>query len=220
MVAVGRHADALRIRNGGSELPSLRCIRTVPGVRVLMAAGLNGPGTGYLRSIDGWLQYKAPGSETFGLRVAVPADGNYVLEDGEDIDKYLRVQVYADYLVTGSIESPVELADRFAGTIPHDDVTAGEAAAGDVADYSFTIYNAGPGIISQIKAWVDYRDQHTQISDDDATWVKPTSESAALEFADLLPGASHTLYVRRTIVAGSPADPDVLRLFHTSFHAL
>ncbi len=224
MAAVGTHADALRLEKTGVEIVQLRPTGTVPGVIPLAAAGRNGPGSGRLRAVGDRLQWRAPGSGTFGAAVECGTDGNYQLEDGEDFDKWLRVQVVREYLLTGSIDGLVELADVRNNEIGHDDVTSGEAAAGDVTDYTVEMTNVGTpgGIITQIVVWLEETQDNLQIqiSDDGIAWDSPTIEADGLAFPDLAPGASNTLHVRRTITAGAEADPDVLNFLHVSFCGL
>ena len=220
MPAIASHADALRVEVSSVDVENLRPTGTIHGVVVNSAAGRNGPGTGRIRSIGNVLGWKAPGSNTWGDGVACAADGEYLLEDGEDRDKFVRVQVYADYLLEGADEAVVELADVYENDVGQADLTAGEATAGDVLDYEVTLENVSNNWLSQITVWIEPGTAGLEISDDDAAYVSPKVESAGLEFADLAPGASHTLYLRRTIAAGAGSDPDVLNHLHISFHGL
>ncbi len=221
MPSEATHADCLHVESASVDVQMLCAVGMIPGVAMLFAAGRNGPGAGRLRyDGDGTLQYKAPGSATWGIPVPVPADGNYVVEDGDDQSCYLRVAVYVAHLAATHCEARILLGDVYENEISHDDVTAAEASAGDVTSYSVTLYNAGLRVLSQIKVWIDASVSGLKISDDDATWVNPTSEATALELPDLAAGASDTLYIQRTIGAASGEDVGVLNHVHISFCGL
>lgn len=217
----GRHADAMRVTASGAQVDSLRWAGSIPGVVPLAIAGRNGPGYGRLRSTgDGtWLAWTAPGSATPGVPVYCGSDGTYLLEDGADRSKWIRVQVYASYLGNPT-ETRVALGDRWNNPIGHDDVTESEADAGDVETYTLTLTNDSAVLLSQIAAWLDDDVEDLEISDDGSTWVSPTTEATGLEFDDLAPGYSHTLHLRRTIAASSAADPDVLNHVLLAFSGL
>ncbi len=222
MPLVAHHADALRLEVSTVEIQPLAAVNTIPGVVILFAAGRNSPGMGRIRSTgEGTLlSWQAPGSDTFGTSLDCSIDGTYVLEDGEDPDKYIRIEVYGDYLRPGPIESRVFLDDLYDNGAVDDDVTAGEAAAGDLATYTITLENASGYILSGIVVWLDYPSADLEISDDGAAWVSPTSEDSGLAFPDLAVGGTHTLHLRRTITAGASSDPAVLNLFHLGFNGL
>ena len=101
--AAATGGDSLRLEIGGSEVESTAAVSSLPGVAVLAAAGQHGPGTGLIRASETgeYLQFKASGSDTWGKYVYVPSDGEYILTDGEDRDKWVRVSVYNDYLAPG-----------------------------------------------------------------------------------------------------------------------
>lgn len=216
------HGDALRIETGGQESLHLTAVGTLPGVVVLAAAGRNGPGTGRLRADqDGTrLAWRAPGSATYGTPVVCSPDGLYLLEDGEDPDSWLRIQMRSAYAVPGHAEGRVALGDRWTNAVGHDDVTAGEASAGDVEGYTVTLSNDSTAGLSRVLAWLDAAVSDLEISDDDITYVSPTSEGAALGLADIPAGGSITLYLRRTIGAAEPSDPDVLNHLHFSYQGI
>lgn len=215
-------ADSLKLSVSGAETRMLHAIGAIPGVRIAHAAARNGPGTGRLRSTgDGRsLSWMAPGSSAWGAAVPV-GDGMAMLEDGEDRDKFVRVETYADYLVTAAPqETTVLLADVWNNDIGSDDLSAAEATAGDVETYTVTLTNQSGLAITRLKCWLDAATADLEISDDGAAWVAPTGEGSALALADLIPGATDTLHVRRTIGAASHSDPDILNLLHFSFEGL
>ncbi len=152
-------ADSIRVEVSSVESLSVKTAGTLYGVAVLAVGGRNGTGTGYIRSkLDGtYLSWKAPGSSTWGNDVHALADGTYLLKDGEDIDKYVRVQAYADFLKPNPAEAAVHIVDRYANGVGHDDVTAGEATSGDTEDYSITLANDNYVGINNLKVWLKPR---------------------------------------------------------------
>lgn len=205
------NADSLVIEVSGVEVTHLAAAGAPPGVKVLLAAGRNGPGTGYIltNATGNGLQWKAPGSETYGAVVSTASNGTYRLLDGQDTDKFVRVQVYASYLVANTW-SEVELRDVMENGVAGDDVTAEEAAAGDVSTIALTLRNVAATLMLDLKAWIDSATSGIEISDDNATWVSPTTEGTALAFGITASGGTQILYVRRTIGAGSASDEEVL----------
>jgi hypothetical protein len=211
--------DALKIESASVEVSHLHLIGTIPGVIPLLAAARNGPGSGMLKSIgDGTrFQWRAPDSGTFGTPVLCASDGNCLLLDGEDTNKWLRIQVDASELANGARSTVVELTDRFNNAIASDDVSAAEATAGDVETYTFDLENQSNTILSQLSVWIDPTVVNIEIADDGATWVSPTTQATALVLPDLLPGVSDTLHVRRTITAGAGSDGGLLNLLRFSW---
>ena len=218
----GSRADAIRVKIASLEVLHLAAVETLPGVVILQAAGRNGPGTGQLQSSgDGTLvAWRAPGSATFGTAIDCGSDGAYLFEDGEDANKWLRVQVYASYLASTPRDARVYLGDLFANGPPHDDVTAQEASAGDVTIYSLELVNESAVNISDLRAWIHATVSGLEISDDNATWVNPTTEATGLSFGSLASGASKTLWLRRTIAAAAASDAKILTLLHFAWNGL
>ena len=214
-----RHADALRLEVSTVEVQHLAAVGTVSGVALLLAAARNGEGTGRLRieSSGVQLSWQAPGSATFGDKVNCAADGAYLLEDGEDSDKWIRVHVYADHLPEDTEEAKVYLRQVYSGGASDDDVTAAEASAGDVATYTITMENVSAVGLSALKVWLHADTDDIDISDDGAAWVSPTTEGTALDFPDLAAGATDVLHLRRTIGAASASDAGVIDKLHFSF---
>ena len=217
----GSGPGSLRIEAASFELEHLRVVGAIRGVVPQFAAARNGPGAGRLSSHgDGtWLKWRAPGGSRFGRPVWCGADGEYVLTDGDDPDKYFRVEVFAAELVPGVVESRVSLSDVYQNALGGDDVTAAEAAAGDVASWALTLKNISNSILGQLRVWIDRNTVDIEISDDGAAWVSPTDEGAALSFGDLLIGSTTTLYVRRSIAAGAVAHGGLLNCLHFIFRS-
>ena len=91
-------ADALHVTVDTVEVRHLAVVGTLPGVVPLLASARNGPGIGLMQSEgdDGtWLSWRAPGSTLYGTAVHCSPDGTFLLCDGEDPDKWIRVDVYA-----------------------------------------------------------------------------------------------------------------------------
>jgi len=215
-------ADSLEIIRDAAEVRPLTLVGTVPGVAPLLAAAKNGPGAGRLRydPTAGAVQYKAPDSSTWGPIQKTEADADYLLLDGDDRDAWLRVSVYRDHLPAGPAEARVLLADRWGNGVSLADVTAEEAAAGDVSTWTLTLTHQGTHTIENLVVWLDAAHAGLELSSDGVAYSSPTTEGTALALADLSPGDSLTLYLRRTIAAAAAADPDVLDLLHFRFDAL
>lgn len=216
MPLVATRADALRLleTEAGPEVVHLNAVGTIPGVVLLAVAARNGTGTGTIRSEgDGnTLSWRAPGSETFGDAVTVSADGDVLLEDGEDTNKWVRVEIHFAELAPGSTSEGVLLADVYNNAIASDDVDAAEASAGDVETYTVTMANDGAFPLRFLAVWVDPAAASAfpgivEISDDGIVWVSPTTEGTALSFPDLEPATTTTLHIRRSIDSASPSDP-------------
>jgi len=120
-------------------------------------------------------------------------------------------------LADGPVEAAVTLTDRFGNAIASDDVSAAEASAGDVETYILTLENQSNTILSQLTVWIDPNVSGIAIADDGATWVTPTARAAGLVLPDLLPAATDSLHLRRTITAGAESSGSVLTLLHFSF---
>ena len=117
-------------------------------------------------------------------------------------------------------EARVFLADRYANGIGHDDVTAGEAAAGDVAEYELTVANDSSDTVCNILAWLDASAEgsaYLELSDDGVSWSSPTTEPTGVALGNIVAAGSATLYARRTIPAAEPFDPAVLTHLHFGF---
>jgi len=211
-------ADALRIYHQGAEVPLLTAVGTLRGVIVTHAAAANGPGAGRLRCNSAGLAWQPPGESQYGDAVDVSAGGVFLVT-GPSADKFLRVTVHADYLMLPS-ETRVLLADRYNNAIASDDVTAAEAAAGDVETHELTAANDGDETLYNVRAWLDPTAEATaylEISANGSDWSSPTSDPTGIELGDLPAGATVPVYLRRTIPAGEPYDPKVLTHLHFGF---
>ncbi len=216
-IASGTGPASLRIEAASFEVKHLRLVGTIRGVVPLFVAARNGPGMGRLAGDGASLKWQAPGGSRFGPPVLCNVDGNYLLRDAGDPDKYIRIQVFAANLLAGVNEARVILDDVYDNAVGGDDVTAAEAAAGSVESWTLTLRNVSNTILSRLSAWIDRNTVNMEISDDGAAWVSPTDEGAALAFGDLPLSATTTLYVRRTVAAGAGSNGELLNLLHFTF---
>lgn len=212
-------ADSLKILAASVEVPQLASVGTIDGVRVLQAAGRNGPGAGLLDydATAGTLAWRAPGSATFGTAVTLAGDGEYLLLDGDDADKWLRVQVYDDWLPPATTQAQVNLSDLFNTPVSSIDVSYEKALSGDVAAWTVDLNNQAGETIHGLVAWLDADTDYLELSWDGSTWSAPTTEGAAIAAGDLADAASATLHVRRTIPAETACDPAAAVLIHLGF---
>jgi len=219
LVLDGRRGDAVRIKTTtGGVVVHLDYLGTLPGIKILAAAGRNGPGKGDLRitgSAGRYLSWKAPGSAYWGSVVYIFADGDYLLEDGADPDKWLRVQAYMAFMLFAPQSVRVHLRDVYNNAVAQADVTAAQAAVGNVLAYVLTVANDAAYPIFNVKAWLDPTVEgfgELNIGADGAVWVQPTSETHAdvVLLGDIVSGQADALHVRRTIGAAAASDPDVI----------
>ncbi len=222
MPLVASRADALRLETSGVEVVHLNAVGTIPGVVLLAVAARNGLGTGTIRSEgDGdTLSWRAPGSETFGDTVVVAADGDVLLEDGEDTNKWARVQIHFAELAPGSTSEGVLLDDVYNNGIADVDVSAFFASTGDVRTHTATMANDGDFTLENLVVWIDSAVSGIEISDDGIVWVSPTTEGTALSFPNLASSSTDILHIRRTIGSGASSNPVVLDLLHLAYNEL
>ena len=227
MTQAATRSDAVRVKISGVEVSHLVAVGTVPGVVVMAAAAMNGPGRGrmsrvYENAARSYLRWTAPGSVTPGTNVPVTSNGDYLLEDGSDPGKWLRVRVYVDHLPASYDESLVYLEDVYNDSVAGRDVTASEASTGDVATYTVSVVNESPAGVFDVRAWLDGSAAGSlllELSDDGASWVTPTSEvdASVVLLGDIAAGVSKTLHLRRTIGAGAGSNAEVLTLVHMAW---
>jgi len=206
----------LQFESGGNALGQLAASGALPGAVALAAAGMNGPGAGTL-AIDaaGNLCWTAPGGAA-GAPVDVSAGGTFLLA-AADARQWLRVEVYAAYLALPSTAA-IALADRYASPLVSADVTAAQAAAGNVATWSVTLHNTSSAAAGTLKIWLDAASYAgVQISLDGTTWSRPTTSAAGLAIGTLAAGASATIYLKRTVAASSPSAASCLISLHASW---
>ena len=217
MGAVGYANECIEVRKV-SELVPLTAIGTIPGVRILHAAGRNGAGTGMIDGTATRLRWRAPGSATFGVPVTCGADGTYLLADGEDANKTVRCQVVAAYL-QASASAAVYLREKYGE--PFSDIPAVAAKTSWSVTLQCTIVNVARLSLSDLRVWVEEAGTITGIGTDGSTWYLPTSEDHAdvLTWPSVAPDEEITLHVRCAGNASS-ADPAVENELRFAFNGL
>lgn len=182
----GSRGDSMRINYNSIESFSLRWAQTIPGVIPVAVNAANGPGVGILRSTgDGTLfSWKAPNSDLFGSTVDCSTDGSYVLEDGEDQMKAIRITVYNSYIAPNPIQSEVLLDVIYNNAVAGADVTAAEASSGDTSWWDFEQENVGSHDWLDVKCWMTQEsknngiwistDTHRESAEDDTLWCGTT----------------------------------------------
>lgn len=216
-------ADALVFRISAAEVRSLNAVGTVNGVAITFVSGAIGPGVGllsYLKDAEGlsFLQFRAPGSSMFGEFVALTADGSYLVSDGEERGKYIRVTVDISKLPAANTTAAIYLADVFDQDVAGAPATAGQAAAGQTLDYEIELYNQSNRALEHVTAWM--LPQYVAgfaIGSDGISYSSPVTQATGIALANIAAGASGTLYIRRTLAAGAKADPDLLAVFKVAF---
>jgi len=221
-MALNAGPDSLIFQISAAEVKPLAAVGTVSGVAISFVSGSVGPGSALLAYTNNLtaLRFRAPGSASFGEYVEVSGGGDYIVADGENRSKYIRVTVTPAKLPESDSQSLVfiqEMNDNSAGGTP---ATAAQAAAGQVLDYFIDIYNQSNFPAQAIVAWIDpLAGSEFQISNDNATWVSPKTEAVGISIANIAPAGTGVLYIRRTIAAGAAADPDLLSVFRCSYTA-
>lgn len=220
MATLATRSDALRLSLSGTDIIHLDTANTIPGVYISAIAAANGIGTAHIKGDGSNIQWKAPGSSVFGVPVSCTVSSSeYLLEDGDDRKKWVRIIASTSYFADVMVEGKVLTRDMWANAISHDDVTSGEASAGDVVTHQVNMDNDSPKTLSGLVVWLDAAVSDLEISEDNAAFSSPTTEATALSFPDLAAAGSDILYVKRTITAGASADPDVLNHLHFRYWA-
>jgi len=126
MVAVNTRSDALHFELGGTRIQTLAAVGTLPGVILRQVSALNGPGVGRISSVgDGSaVRWQAPQSDRAGTPVTITGDGEYLLEDGEDIGRFLRIEAVQSFLKPQAMASRVYLKEVYLNGFAQQDVTA------------------------------------------------------------------------------------------------
>jgi len=212
----------------GDEIPCLRAVGTIPGVVVLAAAGRNGPGAGQLRSYgDGaLLSWRAPGSSFEGAPVTCAADGEYLLEDGAEANKWLRVHVYRAHLC-GPSQASVLLEDLYNNAIAITDIDGLAAEIGSDDEQWVDLHNINSVTLGNVRAWIDpdYSWDGTdglQIRKSGGAWKAPNAEDHpdVLIWDSLGPGQTVRLEGLRQYAAEAESDPGILARLHFGFDGI
>lgn len=209
--------------------PHMDAAGTLAGVRIVRASMSNGPGQARLRAagLDGkYLQWRAPGSATWGLPVDCGSDGEQMLEDGEDRNRYAVIDITAARLEPG--ETVVQLADPYNHALQPLDVTALQASAGgDVGAHLVNITNFGTAPIVDPRLWIASTPGTMWVRAPGGTYVQPTSEQHADVIVWAVPPAIKTVaaggfiqvQIKQVIPMGMGADPGIMRHLRIGFTA-
>jgi len=187
--------------------PPLDWIGGVTGVTIDDVGGGNGGGPAGLHyDGSGNLSWRGPRRSTWGEAVDVSAGGTFTLA-GDTPDRWARVTVEAGELPAGAETAAVILVERTGG-LAGDDVTAVEAAVGDVSTWTVDFYNYHSAAVS-LDVWIEpYSSKWIEICDDGSSWAAPITAAAAFTLT-LAAGGTDTLHIRRTIAAGADRSPGI-----------
>lgn len=205
-------SDAVHLESAGADAGPLRVVGTLPGMYIFAASTLNGTGHGLLIAgvhsdgVTPTVAWQAPGSSTPGAPCPLTGEAAFLVEDGEDPDKWVRVYAYPAYCGTSG-EAKVFFKVGYNALGPSD-VTAGDAAAGLVITTTFTLKNYSFYPVTNVKLWI-YADPAVQVSKDNISFFAPTDETDpnVLVWSSIAAGASANVYVKRTISASTAFDP-------------
>lgn len=185
----------------------LDALGTLPGVRIVDVAGRCRAGVGRLAiTAAGLARWRAPRSLTWGPYVDVSAGGDFYLADGEDAGRWLLANVTAAWLGGAEEETGVIISEQFDNAVSHADVTAAQAAAGLIDDWTFTLTNLTAGAVTLLLYLDVYTAPRHTISINGADYSAPLRWEDGLELA-FSASETKTIYARRTIPAGDSAHP-------------
>lgn len=223
MSTVNRRGHALQFLDaGGDESIHLTHIGTIPGIVIDRVGARNGVGIGRIKSVGSVVSWRAPGSGSFGppTDCHIEADsGEFLIEDGEDRDKWVKVTSYPAFFPDVEQASDVHITDLYGNEIGLDDVTSGEATAGDVSAFGVTMKNGSSVALTNIGLWLDRSAVGLELSEDNIAFSSPTNEANAVAFPDLAGLGTDIVYIRRTIAAGASANPRIRNVLHARFYA-
>ena len=151
----GTRGDAVRIMVNGEESRSMIAHGDLPGVVIQRASGGNRPGRGLLRyDADGFLSWRAPGSDRFGSSSRWTDETSWVLEDGHNPCAFIVVKVFEDRLPQGAQDAVVSIEDRYNNAIGQDNVDADEASGGWIEYYNMDLENVSPIKLLDFRVWL------------------------------------------------------------------
>jgi len=120
-----------------------------------------------------------------------------------------------------AIEAKIYIKDSYHMSVADDDVTASEASTGDATSWERVVENNSGSNITQVKAWLDVEcSPYISISNDDATWNTGTTEDTGITLADISDGGNVSIYIQRTIPAGTSSDTKEIIIIHFSYFSL
>jgi hypothetical protein len=202
--------DGVQLRFAGNSIAFMDSSCDLAGIVVLSAAAANGTGQGTINVTPAGLTWQAPHSGTPGTPQACRPDGEYLLIDGEDESKFIKVAVYNDYLpATGG--APVLISDTFNAFGP-DDVTASQASSGNTSVATFTFANVSGNAIVKLTAWLSPFVSGVTISSDGVNFYDPVSsgDADALQWPSVGLASNVPIYLKRVISAGTASMASIL----------
>jgi hypothetical protein len=223
-------ADQLRFEGvHDAEHFGLYTFGTVPGVSVTLASENNGPGIGHLRYRQGSLSWKAPGSATFGPDQNVAAGGEWIVVDGDDGNKFLRVSAFPAFLPVSDTSAAVRMKVRpGVWVVPTAFlvVNGGRVRTAGVPPYTAQgyqrLYNRSTSTnLTNVRAWLEagagFNDYLTISDSASGPWVAPVTELTGLALAAIPKGNTSpvSLHWQIDVPGGEPpsaAHPIVVNL--------
>lgn len=204
------------------------------GIRIRFVSGENGIGDGVLKATGASAITWTPPGGTAGTAVTI-ANGETLLVEGADTDKYVRIGRTSATDLTG--EEVVHCLDQFNGAVGFDNVTSAEASAGDVEYRAIFLENVGSTTMDNVTVWLESAATLAiakeapnpaaggpiqTIADEDTApggvaWVTGTSQGTGVVIGTLLAGRSYGLWIRRTIVGSAVASIKETNELHYSF---
>jgi len=126
----------------------IRPVGTISGVAPQRAACMNGEGIATLASHNDGMDicFRAPGSEVFGPAVRCESDADYLLEDGEDKNKWIIVTVKTAFLRPTPQQARVFMRLQ-------DGEMVTEQPPGAVANLSLRVENVSAFKLENVRVW-------------------------------------------------------------------
>jgi len=226
MAQPSTRADALQLRDvtTDTEIVNLTAVGAVSGTVVTFAAGTNGPGAGRLKAEGSVVAWRPPGASDYGPPVDVAAGGSFLLEGG-DPAKFVRLTSTPAWLPAGAETARVLLADRYDNYVAvGDNIDHGTHAVFTSIKRQLQLKNISPQKLYDVRVWLDPTAYKAEISLTDSGYSSPTTEAAALQVGDMVPGATQSLWVQVSAALIIPPlddpDPEVLNWIHARFDGL
>ena len=127
--------------------------RPIPGVQVDFVAGANGAGIGSLAAVDADRLAWTPPDGDQGEPVAIADGETKVLEADGDPDAYVRVTRSGAADLSGTAD--LVLAPRLNGVLGFDNVSSGEASAGDDEYRCLCLKNEAARRLEDLAVWIE-----------------------------------------------------------------
>lgn len=209
----GRQIDAVRWLNSstpGDYRQSMHALCNMPGVVIEDASCNNGRGTGRMKYTtagngQGLLSYKAPGSNNFSAFQAVThlLDGqSWVLNDGSDPNKWLRVRIDVSELPAQSREERISFELRHGSVV--DTLLGTDATVPDSDSGTVWLQNISGLYIFNVRSWLQPFSLYAIRKSAPDAFVTVTTEATSIQIADqVAPAAVFSMQWTRTIPGGA-----------------